>query len=81
MTRLAPVDPLTMARRQHAAAADKITARILNCAQAVRQDLAHGRPPGAAARQLYADTQLLLETLAELRTVERMASWSRKPAA
>lgn len=72
---------LDSARRQHAAAADRIAARVLNCAQAVRQDLAHARPAGPAARQLAADVQILLETLAELRAVERFAAWARKPAA
>jgi len=78
-----PVDALMIhaARRQHSAAADKIAARILNCAQAVREDLAHARPAGPAARQLAADTQALLEVLAELRAVERLASWARQPAA
>jgi len=69
------------ARRQHAAAADKIAARIVNCAHAVRQDLAHSRPAGPAARQLAADAQQLLEALAELRAVERIAAWTRQPAA
>ena len=69
------------ARRQYATAADRITARILNCAQAVRQDLAHARPAGPAARQLAADAQALLEALAELRAVEKLAAWTRQPAA
>ena len=78
-----PVDALMIhsARRQHAAAADKIAARIVNCAHAVRQDLAHSRPAGPAARQLAADAQQLLEALAELRAVERIAAWTRQPAA
>ena len=78
-----PVDALMIhsARRQHAATADKIAARIVNCAQAVRQDLAHGRPAGPAARQLAADAQALLEALAELRAVEKIAAWTRQPAA
>ena len=68
-------------RRQYAASADKIAARVLNCAQAVREDLAHGRPAGPAARQLAADAQALLEALAELRAVEKFAGWTRQPAA
>lgn len=78
-----PIDPLMVssARRQGTAAADKIAARILNCAQAVRQDLAHARPAGPAARQLAADATALLEALAELRAVEKFAAWTRQPAA
>ena len=69
------------ARRQYSASADKIAARIVNCAQAVRQDLALGRPAGPAARQLAADATALLEALAELRAVEKLAAWTRQPAA
>jgi hypothetical protein len=78
-----PVDALMIhsARRQAAAAADRIAARILNCAQTVRQDLAHARPAGPAARQVAADATALLEVLAELRAVEKMAAWTRQPAA
>ena len=78
-----PVDALMIhsARRQYSASADKIAARIVNCAQAVRQDLAHARPAGPAARQLAADAQALLEALAELRAVERLAAWTRQSAA
>ena len=78
-----PVDPTTIhaARRQQTSAADKLAARIINLAQAVRQDLALGRPPGPAARQLAADATSLLEALAELRAVEKLASWTRQPAA
>ncbi len=78
-----PVDALMIhsARRQHAAAADRIAARIANCVHAVRQDLANARPAGPAARQLAADAQALLEALAELRAVEKMAAWTRQPAA
>ncbi len=78
-----PVDALMIhsARRQHSAAADKIAARIINCAQAVREDLAHARPAGPAARQLATDAQALLEALAELRAVEKFAAWTRQPAA
>ena len=78
-----PVDALMIhsARRQHTATADKIAARILNCAHAVRQDLAAARPAGPAARQLAADAQALLEALAELRAVEKFAAWTRQPAA
>ena len=76
-------DPLLLhsARRQHTAAADKLAARIVNLANAVRQDLALARPPGPAARQLSADATALLEALAELRVVEKFAAWTRKPAA
>jgi hypothetical protein len=78
-----PIDPamIDSARRQHAAAADKHAARIASCTHAVRQDLAHGRPAGPAARQLLAEAQALQETLAQLRTVERFAAWTRQPAA
>ena len=78
-----PVDALMIhsARRQAAAAADKIAARAARCAHAVREDLAHARPAGPAARQLAADATALLEALAELRAVERMAAWTRQPAA
>ena len=78
-----PIDPamLDSARRQHAAAADRHAARIASCNHAVRQDLAHGRPPGAAARQLLAEAQALMETLAQMRTVERFAAQVRQPAA
>jgi hypothetical protein len=78
-----PIDALMIhsARRQHTGAADKIAARIINCANAVRQDLAAARPAAPAARQLAADVQALLETLAELRTVEKIAVWARQPAA
>ena len=78
-----PIDQMMIhaARRQHAAAADKIAARILNCAQAVRKDLALARPAGPAARQLAADAQALLEALAELRAMEKFATWTRQPAA
>lgn len=78
-----PVDAMVLhaARRQHAAAADKIATRILHCASAVRQDLAAARPAGPAARQLAADAQALLEALAELRAVEKFAAWTRQPAA
>ena len=78
-----PVDPTTIhaARRQQTSAADKLASRIINLAQAVRQDLALGRPPGPAARQLHADATALLEALAELRAVEKLASWTRQPAA
>ena len=78
-----PVDPTTIhaARRQQTSAADKLASRIINLAQAVRQDLALGRPPGPAARQLAADATSLLEALAELRAVEKLASWTRQPAA
>ena len=78
-----PVDPTTIhaARRHHSSAADKLAGRIVNLAQAVRQDLALGRPPGPAARQLHADATALIEALAELRAVERLASWARQPAA
>ena len=78
-----PVDQMMIqsSRRQYAASADKIAARIFNCAQAVREDLAHARPAGPAARQLAADAQALLEALAELRAVEKFASWTRQPAA
>ena len=78
-----PVDPTTIhaARRQQTSAADKLASRIINLAQAVRQDLALGRPPGPAARQLAADATALLEALAELRAVEKLASWTRQPAA
>lgn len=72
---------LHSARRQHAHAADKLAARIINLAQAVRQDLALGRPPGPAARQLSADATALLEALAELRAVDRLTAWTRQPAA
>ena len=78
-----PVDPTTIhaARRQNTAAADKLAARIINLAQAVRQDLALGRPPGPAARQLSTDATALLEALAELRAVEKLASWTRSSSA
>ena len=78
-----PVDALMIhsARRQHAAAADRIAARIVNCAHAVRQDLANARPAQAAARQLLADAIALYEELAGLREVEKMATWTRQPAA
>ena len=78
-----PVDNLMIdsLRRQHAATAQKLITRIASCNQAVRLDLAHNRPAGAAARQLQAEVQSLLDTLAELRTVERLAGWARKPAA
>ena len=78
-----PLDAMMIhaARRQHAAAADRIAARILNCAQAVRDDLSHARPAGPAARQLACDAQSLLEALAELRAMEKFAGWTRQPAA
>jgi hypothetical protein len=78
-----PIDGLMIhsARRQHAAAADKHLARIASCTHAVRLDLAHGRPAGPAARQLAAEVQGLLETLAALRAVEKFAAWARQPAA
>lgn len=78
-----PIDQMLIhgARRQHAANADKIAARILNCAQAVRKDLSLARPAGPAARQLACDAQSLLEALAELRAVEKFAAWTRQPAA
>ena len=78
-----PVDSFMIhsARRQQLAAADKIAARIINLGHAVRQDLALARPAGPAARQLLADATALLEALAELRTVEKLASWTRQPAA
>ena len=78
-----PVDALMIhsARRQHAAAADKLAQRAASCAQAVRVDLAHARPAQAAARQLLADAIALCEELAGLREVEKMAAWTRQPAA
>jgi hypothetical protein len=72
---------LHSARRQHVHSADKLASRIINLAQAVRQDLALGRPAGPASRQLLADSTALLEALAELRAVDRLASWTRQPAA
>lgn len=82
-TQAQPIDGLMIhsAKRQHTATADKLAARALSCAQAVRQDLAHGRPAGPAARQLLADATALLEALAELRAVEKFAAWTRQPAA
>ena len=80
-TRPADSTMIHIARRQHAASADKLAVRIANCTQAVRQDLAMGRPPGPAARQLLANATALLEALAELRTVEKLASWTRQTAA
>lgn len=76
------IDPLAVdsARRQHTAAADRLFQRIINCAQAGRVDIAHGRPPTAAARQIDSDITSLLETLAELRTVEKFAARVRKAA-
>jgi hypothetical protein len=78
-----PVDGLMIhsARRQHAGAADKIATRVINCAHAVREDLAHARPPTVAVRQLAVEVTALLETLAQLREVEKFAAWTRQPAA
>ena len=68
-------------RRQHAFEADKLAQRVASCAHAVRLDLDHGRPAQAAARQLLADAMALCEALARLREVEKMAAWTRQPAA
>ncbi len=68
-------------KRQHAATVDKLAQRAASCANAVRLDLAHSRPAQAAARQLLADAMALCEALARLREVERMAAWTRQPAA
>jgi hypothetical protein len=77
------VDAMTLhlARRQHVNAADRLAQQAASCLHAVRQDLAHDRPAGAAARKAHDSIQALLEALAELRAVERMASYARKPAA
>jgi hypothetical protein len=78
-----PVDAMMIhsARRQHAAAADKLAQKAAACAHAVRLDLAHARPAGAAARQLLADAIALSEALARLAEADRFASWTRQPAA
>ena len=80
-TRPADSTMIHIARRQHAASADRLAVRIANCTNAVRQDLAMGRPPGPAARQLLADAIALIEKLAELREADKHASWARQPAA
>ncbi len=72
---------IASSRRQHAAAVDKLAQRVASCAQAVRLDLAHARPAQAAARQLLTDAIALCEALARLREVEKMADWTRQPAA
>ena len=78
-----PVDALMIhsARRQHVNSADKLARQITACANEVRRNLANGRPAGPAARQLARDAQALLEALAELRAVEKIAAWTRQPAA
>ena len=81
MPAVSSASPLDSARRQHAAAADKLAQRVASCAHAVRLDLAHGRPAQAAARQLLTDAIALSEAVAGLREVEKLASWVRQPAA
>jgi hypothetical protein len=83
MAQTQPIDAtmLHSSRRQHAAAADKLAQRAESCARAVRLDLAHARPAQAAARQLLADAIALNEALAQGREVEKIAAWTRQPAA
>ena len=60
-----PVDQIMVQynTRQHIVAADKLAARIANCANAVRKSLADGLPAAPAARQIGYD---LMELMAEL---------------
>ena len=60
-----PVDQtmLQLSTRQHIVAADKLAARIANCASAVRKSLADGLPAAPAARQIGYD---LMELMAEI---------------
>lgn len=78
-----PIDTLTIhtERKRHLLAADKITGRIASCNQAVRVDLAHGRPAGAAFRQLAAEVDALREILAGLRMIDKLTGVARQPAA
>ena len=78
-----PVDPTTIhaARRQNTAAADKLAARIINCANAVRMHVANGQPAGPAARQIASDATELIAEIARLAEDDRLAGWTRQPAA
>lgn len=78
-----PVDTTMIAssKRQHANSADKLLARIANCAQAGRQQLANGQPAGPAARQIGSDVLELIGELAKLAEADRFAAWTRQPAA
>ena len=78
-----PLDAVMIAssRRQHVNTADKIFARIVNCAQAGRQQLANGQPAAPAARQIGIDLLELMPELGELREATRFAGWTRQPAA
>jgi hypothetical protein len=78
-----PIDPTMLAtsRRQHANSADKLFARIANCAAAGRQQLGNGQPAGPAARQIGSDVLELIGELAKLAEADRFAAWTRQPAA
>jgi hypothetical protein len=79
----ATISPVAIqaARRQHLAAADKLTQRIINCANAVRLHLAGGQPAGPAARQIGSDVMELLTELGRIGELEKMAAWARQVAA
>ena len=68
-------------QRQHTATADKLARRIASCADAVRGDLASGRPAMAAARQIVTDVMELVAELARVSEDARIAAWVRQPAA
>jgi hypothetical protein len=72
---------ITAAKYQHAHSVQRSALRIKNCADQVLQDMAHGRPPGTAARQIAADVQDLLRSLAVLGVLDEVAAMLRMQAA
>jgi hypothetical protein len=78
-----PVDAIMIqsASRQHTVIADKLAARIANCAGAVRKHLSDGQPAAPAARQIAADVMELIAELAKLSEDSRFTSWTRQSAA
>jgi hypothetical protein len=74
-------DVLLSLKRQHTGASAKLAGQIIACAGAVREDLMHARPAGAAARQIAVLAGELLVELAKLAATERFAAWTREPAA
>lgn len=78
-----PIDQtmLQYAARQHIAAADKLAAKIANCAETVRKHLTDGQLAGPAARQIAVDVADLIAELAKLGEDGQFARLTRQRVA
>jgi hypothetical protein len=74
-------DMISTSRCQHARAVNLLLGKIGNVARAGQVDLAHLRPPDAAALEIGTLVLQLMKAVGKLGETEKYAAWTRKPAA